>query len=187
VALVKQVLTEPDMSEVKVYEPGQPRQAVMLLGAVVAALGLAFGGPAAYHHLRQVAAQRELSAARLSMTHITVPAEYQQFSDGCSWYRCYLINEPSTTVATTVKAVFHSTGATPAHPLKQFPQLPVFGCETSMKPEGSTATCTLTGWVHGQPVVLFMHPYFGGTAHRDWHWTRSEVDISFKPDSPGGR
>lgn len=175
------------MSGVKVYEPGQPRQAVMVLGIAGVTLGLTFGGPAAYHHLRDVAAQHELAAARASMTHLAVPAEYQQFSDGCVWYRCYVINKPSTDVAPTVQAVFHSTGATPAHPVKNFPQFPLFGCETSTKPQGTTATCTLTGWVHGQPVILFMHPYFGGTAHRGWYRTHTEVDISFKPNSPGGR
>lgn len=147
-----------------------------------------FGGIRIFHSARDAMARHDLAAARRSMARLTVPSNYHRLADGCRWYRCYIVDSPTPAVAPSTFSVFASTGATSAKssgPLKNSP-LTFFGCDTMAFRHRQITNCTLTGYLHHQLVILFLRPYYAGPAHRNWYWTKIQIDISFDPNHPAG-
>lgn len=175
--------------------PSRRRQATLLFAMMAGVACLYLGASRVVPAIRHSVHSHEVAQARSDMTRLTVPTSYQQFTDGCTWYRCYRIDEPGAEVATTVNSVMKSVGvddgfgATVPDPTFGQGVVPngtaMFnGCYTAISESlARTTNCTLTGSLHGQPVILFLHPYFGGQRSVQALQQTTEVDLSFGPRS----
>lgn len=151
-------------------------------------IGALFGAAWLWHRAESAIARHELAAARSRITRLTVPSSYARFTDDCRWYRCYLIHGSASSVTPSVQSVFASTGASPVDNGPAQATLPkdtFNGCTTNPNARHAVTNCTLTGSLHHQPVILFLHPYWSDLpGQRLSYLSKTEVDIAFDTQQP---